>query len=79
MIPTRLTGRPSWDVEYYQTPSLTTAYIHAAKYFGIDGWMFNGDMRFERRKMEEFGYYPPDMDRIQAEIQRLETQERKQE
>ena len=49
MIPTRLTGKPSWDVEYYHSPSLTEAYIHAAKYFGIDGWMFNGDMDFQRR------------------------------
>lgn len=49
MIPTRLTGRPSWDVEYYNSPSLTTAYINAAKYYGIDGWMFNGDMGFQRR------------------------------
>lgn len=50
MIPTRLTGRPSWDVEYYKKPSLTTAYINAAKYFGIDGWMFNGDLGIQRRK-----------------------------
>lgn len=50
MIPTRLTGRPSWDVEYYGSPSLTTAYINAAKHFGIDGWLFNGEMEFERSK-----------------------------
>lgn len=50
MIPTKLTGRPSWDVEYYNSPSLSTAYINAAKHFGIDGWMFNGEMSFKREK-----------------------------
>lgn len=50
MIPTRLTGRSSWDVEYYNSPSLSMAYINAARHFGIDGWMFNGDMGFQRSK-----------------------------
>ena len=30
MVPTRLTGRPSWEVEYNQNPSLQSAYIQAA-------------------------------------------------
>ena len=47
MIPTRLTGRPFWDVEINENPSLTTAYINAVKYFGIDGWMFNGTLDYK--------------------------------
>ena len=48
MIPTRLTGKPSYRVEYYNDPDLTTAYINAAKYFGIDGWMFNGTIKYKK-------------------------------
>ena len=49
MIPSRLTGRPFWEIEVNQNPSLTSAYIHAAKYFGIDGWMFNGTLDYRYR------------------------------
>ena len=37
MIPARLTGKPSWEVEFNQNPSITGAYIDAVKYFEIDG------------------------------------------
>jgi uroporphyrinogen decarboxylase len=47
MIPTRLTGKPSWEVEYHRNPSLQSAYINAAKYFGIDGWLYNGRLQFK--------------------------------
>jgi len=47
MIPSRLTGRPFWEIEVNENPSLTTAYINAAKHFGIDGWMFNGSLDFK--------------------------------
>jgi len=43
MIPCRLTGRPFWDIYLYQDPPLWQAYIHAAKHFGIDGWIHNLD------------------------------------
>jgi uroporphyrinogen decarboxylase len=46
MIPTRLTGKPSYIVEVDGSPSLTDAYIRAARYFGIDGWLFNGSFDF---------------------------------
>ena len=36
MIPCRLTGRPFWDIEVNETPSLTFAYINAVKFFGIE-------------------------------------------
>ena len=47
MIPCRLTGKPFFEVEVFEDPSLTLAYIHAVKYFGIDGWMFNGTLNFK--------------------------------
>lgn len=46
MIPCRLSGRPFWEIEVNDNPSLTAAYINAVKYFGIDGWMFNGSLDF---------------------------------
>ena len=46
MIPCRLTGKPFWEIEVNENPSLTLAYINAVKYFGIDGWMFNGIFGF---------------------------------
>ncbi len=49
MIPCRLTGRPFYDIEVNENPSLTFAYINAAKFFGIDGWMFNGTLDFKLR------------------------------
>jgi uroporphyrinogen decarboxylase len=49
MIPARLTGKPSWDIHLYQDPPLWRAYIDAAEYFGIDGWIFSLD-----------GFYVPD-------------------
>jgi uroporphyrinogen decarboxylase len=47
MIPCRLTKRPFWDIEINDNPTLTSAYINAVKFFGIDGWMFNGSLDFK--------------------------------
>lgn len=47
MIPCRLTGKPFWEVEVNENPSLTFAYINAVKFFGIDGWMFNGTLNYQ--------------------------------
>lgn len=49
MIPCRLTGKPFWEIEVNNNPSLTSAYINAAKYFGIEGWMFNGTLTFKQK------------------------------
>jgi uroporphyrinogen decarboxylase len=46
MIPCRLTGKPFWEIEVNENPSLTFAYINAVKFFGIDGWMFNGTLNY---------------------------------
>lgn len=38
MIPSRMTGKPFWDIYLYQDPPLWEAYIHCARHFGFDGW-----------------------------------------
>jgi uroporphyrinogen decarboxylase len=43
MIPCRLTGKKFWDIYLYQDPPLWRAYMDAAKYFGIDGWLCHLD------------------------------------
>jgi uroporphyrinogen decarboxylase len=47
MIPCRLTGKPFWEIYYFQEPPLWRAYIDAARYFGIDAWFTDGDMQFK--------------------------------
>jgi len=54
MIPTKLTGKPSWEVEFNKNPSLQAAYINAAKHFGIDGWLYNGRLNFQFRSKVEY-------------------------
>lgn len=57
MIPCRLTGKPFWEVYYFQNPPLWRAYLEAVRYFGFDGWFIDGSMRFqypgEHRRMVE--------------------------
>ena len=47
MIPSRLTGKPFWEIYYFGDPPLWRAYIDAVRYFGIDGWFIYGDMQFQ--------------------------------
>ncbi len=47
MIPARRTGRPFWDIYYFNEPPLWQAYIDAVNYFGIDGWFIYGDMQYQ--------------------------------
>ncbi len=57
MIPCRLTGKPFWEVYYFNDPPLWRAYIEAMRYFGIDGWFTDGSMRYrwpyDRREIVE--------------------------
>lgn len=39
MIPAKLTGKPFWQLYLYNDPPIWEAYVHAAKYFGIDSLM----------------------------------------
>jgi uroporphyrinogen decarboxylase len=47
MIPCRLTGRPFWDIYYFQDPPLWQAYINAVEHFAIDGWFTEGEMQYQ--------------------------------
>lgn len=47
MVPSRLTGKPFWEVYYFRQPPLWQAYTEAVRYFGIDGWFTYGDMQFQ--------------------------------
>lgn len=49
MVPCKMTGKPFWEIEYYRNPPLQQAYIEAAKYFGIDGWLYNGTLHYRQR------------------------------
>jgi uroporphyrinogen decarboxylase len=54
MIPCLLTGKPFWEIYYFQDPPLWQAYIEAARFYGIDSWFTEGDMQFQypRQKVE---------------------------
>jgi len=43
MIPTKLSGKA-----FYDPADLTMNYIRCARYFGIDGWMFNGTLNYKQ-------------------------------
>jgi uroporphyrinogen decarboxylase len=47
MIPARRTGKPFWELYFFNEPPLWQAYIDAAKYFGTDGWFIYGDMQYQ--------------------------------
>jgi uroporphyrinogen decarboxylase len=47
MIPCRLTGKPFWEIYYFNQPPLWRAYIDAVKYFGFDGWFTEGSMQYQ--------------------------------
>ena len=54
MIPCRMTGKPFWEIELNGNPSYTTAYVRAARYLGIDGWVFNGALDFQYKTPPEY-------------------------
>jgi len=39
MIPSRLTGKPFWDIYLYHDPPLWMAYLETVTHFGHDGWL----------------------------------------
>ncbi len=46
MIPARRTGKPFWDVYYFEHPPLWKAYLEAARFYGIDGRLIYGGLSF---------------------------------
>lgn len=43
MIPARLTGKPFWEVFYYEDPPRWKAYNDCVRYFGFDGCSYHGN------------------------------------
>jgi len=40
MIPAKMSGRPFWDIYFYNNPPLWKAYLNALDYFKFDGGEF---------------------------------------
>lgn len=40
MLPTKMTGKPFWDLDFYEDPPLWKAYLEFIKKYGIDGWFW---------------------------------------
>lgn len=38
MVPSRMLGKPFWEIYLYEDPPLGEAYSNAVKHFGMDGW-----------------------------------------
>ncbi|MHB1456247.1 MAG: uroporphyrinogen decarboxylase family protein [Armatimonadota bacterium] len=70
MIPERLTGKPTWDIELYGNPPLWKAYIDAVKYFGTDGWFIYGGVGLKTDSKVEFRarIISQDDERIRREV-----------
>lgn len=56
MIPCKLTGKPFWDIHFYENPyppseytnpALGRAYIEALEYFKFDGWYMYGGLHLK--------------------------------
>jgi len=57
MIPSRLTGKPFWDIYLFQNPPLWKAYADARRRFGFDGWS-TGFVGFVFKKNPVFDFRP---------------------
>lgn len=62
LVPCRLSGKPDWDIHYYENPyppsgytnqRLGKAYMEAAKYFGIDAWYMYGNLHLKTKSEVE--------------------------
>ena len=60
MIPSRMTGKPFWDVYIFQNPSLWKAYADASKHFGFDAWSM-GMPGFVFKRTPKFDFRPGEM------------------
>ncbi len=47
MIPCKLTGKPFWEVYYFNDPPLWEAYLNAVKTYQFDGWFTDGEMQYQ--------------------------------
>lgn len=47
MVPSRLTGKPFWEIYVNNNPLLGHAYMDAVRYFGMDGWYIYGHVDYK--------------------------------
>ncbi len=45
MVPAIMTGKPFWDIYFFDSPSLGSAYLSAIEKLGMDGWYLYGSVR----------------------------------
>ncbi|MGA7304905.1 MAG: uroporphyrinogen decarboxylase family protein, partial [Rhodothermales bacterium] len=45
MIPAILTGKPFWDIYFFDSPSLGSAYLDTIDHLGMDGWYLYGHVK----------------------------------
>lgn len=57
MIPSRMTGKPFWDIYLLQKPPLWKAYSDASKHFGFDAWS-TGFLEIQFRQSPKFNITP---------------------
>lgn len=62
MIPCRLTGKPFWEIYYFNDPPLWRAYLDAVKYYGFDGWFIDAEMQYQ---------WPGDRSRVVEDMRKL--------
>jgi uroporphyrinogen decarboxylase len=48
MIPERLTGKPTWEIEMNGNPPLWKAYMDAVRYFGTEAWFIYGGLDYKQ-------------------------------
>jgi len=55
MIPAKFTGKPFWDIYYYNNPALWKGYLQALEYFNFDGWFIYGgvEVKYQSKIIEE--------------------------
>jgi uroporphyrinogen decarboxylase len=49
MVPTRLTGKPFWEIYVNKNPLLGHAYMDAVRYYGMDGWYIYGHIDYKQK------------------------------
>jgi uroporphyrinogen decarboxylase len=69
MIPAKMSGRPFWDIYFYNNPPLWKAYLNALDYFKFDGWFIYGsiELKYENLIEEEKRIIKKDEEKIEVE------------
>ncbi|MCM8803526.1 MAG: hypothetical protein NC827_09545 [Candidatus Omnitrophica bacterium] len=69
MIPAKLTGKPFYDIYFYNNPPLWEAYLNALEHFKFDGWFIYGtiELKYENLVKEEKKIIWKDEEKIEVE------------